>query len=51
MVVQVTQLVHIQVYDGSKAWWKEDDPCQPVNAYAASKLEGERYVQARLALS
>ena len=41
----------VQVYDGSKAWWKEDDPCHPVNAYAASKLEGERYVQAGPTLS
>ena len=43
--------MHVQVYDGSKAWWKEDDTCHPLNAYAASKLDGERYVQACSALS
>ena len=35
-----------QVYDGSKAGWKEDDACEPVNAYGASKLEAEQFLQA-----
>ena len=36
----------VQVYDGSKADWKEDDACEPVNAYGASKLEAEQFLQA-----
>lgn len=36
----------VQVYDGSKAGWKEEDACEPVNAYGASKLEAEHYLQA-----
>ena len=34
------------MYDGSKACWEEDDACEPVNAYGASKLEAEHYLQA-----
>ncbi|GFR48479.1 hypothetical protein Agub_g10375, partial [Astrephomene gubernaculifera] len=44
-------LVHIstdQVYDGSKAHWKEDDPCTPVNVYGRTKLEAEQLLLARL---
>ncbi|KAI7836218.1 hypothetical protein COHA_009899 [Chlorella ohadii] len=43
-------LIHFstdQVYDGSKARWKEDDDCKPVNVYGRTKLDGERAVQAR----
>ena len=35
----------VQVYDGSKAGWKEDDVCEPVNAYGTSKLEAEHFLQ------
>ena len=38
------------MYDGSRAGWKEDDACEPVNAYGASKLEAERYLQASILL-
>ena len=34
------------MYDGTKASWKEDDACEPVNAYGASKLEAEHFLQA-----
>lgn len=43
-------LIHFstdQVYDGSKARWKEGDECKPVNVYGRTKLEGERAVQAQ----
>jgi len=36
-----------QVYDGSRAWWKEEDDCRPVNVYGQTKLEGERAIQVR----
>ncbi len=43
-------LVHVStdyVFDGSKAgYYAEDDPVAPLGAYGASKLEGERAVQA-----
>ena len=38
-------MVSVQVYDGSKANWQEDDPCHPVNAYGRSKLEAEQLIQ------
>ena len=34
-----------QVYDGGKAFWKESDPCDPVNTYGLTKLEAERAIQ------
>lgn len=37
--------VRMQVYDGSKSFWCESDPTQPVNAYGRSKLEAEQYLQ------
>lgn len=43
-------LIHLstdQVYDGSRANWKETDPCAPVNAYGQTKLEAEQYIQER----
>jgi hypothetical protein len=33
------------VYDGSRAWWTEDDGCNPVNAYGATKREAEVAIQ------
>ncbi|HUN55062.1 MAG TPA: dTDP-4-dehydrorhamnose reductase [Smithella sp.] len=34
------------VFDGtSRNPYKEDDPCNPINAYGESKLTGERYLQ------
>ncbi|KAL3155375.1 hypothetical protein ABBQ38_010936 [Trebouxia sp. C0009 RCD-2024] len=45
-------LVHLstdQVYDGSKAYWKESDVCRPVNAYGRTKLEAEQLIQDRWA--
>jgi dTDP-4-dehydrorhamnose reductase len=44
-------LIHVstdQVYDGSRAFWREqDDGCTPVNAYGASKRAAEAAVRAR----
>ena len=40
----------VQVYDGSKAGWKEDDVCEPVNAYGATKLEAEHFLQVAVLL-
>ena len=42
-------LVHVlqQVYDGSKAFWSEEDACEPVNAYGRSKLEAEVAIRVR----
>lgn len=43
-------LIHIstdQVYDGSKAYWSEDDQCQPVNTYGRTKLEAEDVIRRR----
>ncbi|EFN51077.1 hypothetical protein CHLNCDRAFT_141448 [Chlorella variabilis] len=42
-------LIHMstdQVYDGSKARWREGDPPRPVNAYGRTKLAAERAVAA-----
>jgi len=42
-------LIHLstdQVYDGSKAFWKEDDDCIPVNMYGKTKLEAEEAIKA-----
>lgn len=41
------QLSTDQVYDGTKAWWREDDECQPVNGYGRSKLEAEAEIARR----
>eukprot|EP01024_Parvocaulis_polyphysoides_P011880 TRINITY_DN14203_c0_g2_i3.p1 TRINITY_DN14203_c0_g2~~TRINITY_DN14203_c0_g2_i3.p1 ORF type:complete len:314 (-),score=16.32 TRINITY_DN14203_c0_g2_i3:283-1224(-) len=41
-------LIHIssdQVYEGTKAFWKEDDPCDPVNGYGWTKLEAEQFIR------
>jgi dTDP-4-dehydrorhamnose reductase len=41
-------LIHIstdQVYDGSKAHWREEGPCEPVNGYGRTKLAGEHVIQ------
>jgi dTDP-4-dehydrorhamnose reductase len=35
----------MQVYDGSKANWRETDKCHPVNAYGRTKLEAEQLIQ------
>ena len=35
----------VQVYDGSRANWKESDVCHPVNAYGRTKLEAEQLIQ------
>ena len=35
----------VQVYDGSRANWKESDACHPVNAYGRTKLEAEQLIQ------
>jgi dTDP-4-dehydrorhamnose reductase len=32
------------VFDGSRSWWREDDPARPVLEYGQSKEEGERRV-------
>ena len=42
-------LIHLstdQVYDGTKAYWKESDRCKPVNQYGAGKKEAELLIQA-----
>lgn len=36
-----------QVYDGSHAFWLEEDPTEPINAYGRSKLEAEREIRTR----
>ncbi|KAL0051399.1 hypothetical protein WJX82_006672 [Trebouxia sp. C0006] len=41
------QLSTDQVYDGSKANWRETDKCHPVNAYGRTKLEAEQLIQDR----
>ena len=45
-----TPLIHLStdyVFDGSKpGYYREDDPVAPLGVYGASKLEGERAVQA-----
>jgi dTDP-4-dehydrorhamnose reductase len=33
------------VFDGQRGGYVEEDPCHPLNVYAATKLEGERVVQ------
>ena len=41
-------LIHVstdQVYDGSKAHWRESDACEPVNTYGRTKLQAERFLQ------
>ena len=35
------------MYEGSRSFYKESDPCAPVNQYGAAKLEAERLVQQR----
>ena len=40
-----------QVYDGGKAFWKESDPCKPVNAYGVTKLEAEEAIKVRSQIS
>lgn len=35
----------LQVYDGSKAGWREFDTCKPVNAYGQTKREAELLIQ------
>ncbi|WP_158633408.1 SDR family oxidoreductase [Tautonia sociabilis] len=32
------------VFDGSRPWWREEDPAEPILAYGRSKREGERAV-------
>lgn len=44
-------LVHVStdsVFDGERGWYGEGDDSRPLNAYARSKLEGERAVLAAL---
>ncbi|GLI64946.1 hypothetical protein VaNZ11_008348, partial [Volvox africanus] len=44
-------LIHFstdQVYDGSHAMWKEDEPCGPVNTYGKTKQEAEQHILSRL---
>lgn len=36
---------HVQVYDGSRAGWRESDACNPVNAYGQTKYEAELLIQ------
>lgn len=36
-----------QVYDGSRSFWKESDPTDPINEYGKSKLAAEQEIQAR----
>ena len=43
-------LIHIssdQVYDGSRAWWREGDVCRPINTYGRTKLAAEQLIQQR----
>ena len=43
-------LIHIssdQVYDGSRARWREEDDCQPLNTYGRTKLAAEQLIQRR----
>jgi dTDP-4-dehydrorhamnose reductase len=46
--LQPPLLIHFstdQVYDGSRAGWREQDACEPVNVYGRTKLEAEREIQ------
>ncbi len=41
-------LIHFstdQVYEGTKAFWREGDDCNPVNAYGKTKLAAEQAIQ------
>lgn len=43
-------LIHLstdQIYDGSKAYWKEDDATAPINVYGQTKLEAEQEISRR----
>ena len=35
------------MYDGSKPFWKETDPCEPLNMYGKTKLEAEQAIMVR----
>jgi dTDP-4-dehydrorhamnose reductase len=35
----------LQVYSGTRAWWRESDAPGPINAYGRSKLEAEQLLQ------
>ena len=35
----------VQVYDGSRSYWREEEAGSPANAYGRSKLEAEQVVQ------
>ena len=46
-----TLLVHLStdnVYQGTQPYWKEDDPCRPINTYGRSKREAEEVIQVRV---